>query len=530
MKKWMIVAILACAQFIMVLDSTVMNVSISQVVQDLDTSVSGLQAAITFYTLTMAAFMMFGGKMGDIWGRLKAFRIGSVIYGAGSFITAISPNLATLLIGWSVIEGLGAVLVIPAIAALIAMNYTGKDRVIGYTVIGAASGIAIAAGPLIGGYVTTYLSWRYVFAGETVIILAILILSRMTHESKSVLTTSRIDIPSVLLSASGMALLIFGILQSKAWGWVVPKAVPQIGNTDIAPFGISIVAYLLLVGAYILRKFIQRQRTLETTGRNPLLSVSILSISALRSGLSVLSAQYLITAGVFFILPVYLQMVLGFDALETGKKIFPLSVSIVLFSIAGSRMISRFTPKRIIRIGQLALILGSLLILASINPELSGLLFAAGMLVLGAGLGLLASQIGNITMSSVPSKASSEVGGLQGTFQNLGSSLGTALIGSIMIASLTTNFLSSVNSSTLPQKVTDAIQAQTQAGVPIVSAQQVESTAIEKGLDHSDAQLLSDNYLSSQIQSLKAAVFVIALLGLISMLLSRNIPDKKLIA
>lgn len=338
MKKWLLVIVLACAQFIMVLDSTVMNVSISEVVEDLGTSVSGLQAAITFYTLTMAAFMLTGGKLGDKLGRLKAFRIGAVIYGIGSLITALSPNLETLMFGWSLVEGLGAVLVIPAIAALIAMSYKGKDRVVGFTLIGAASGVAVAAGPLIGGYVTTYFSWRYVFAAETVIMAAILLYSLTMPNVEKVKSKVKIDFLSVIYSASGMAIFVFGILQSKTWGWIIPKATPEINGNEIAPLGVSVVAYLILIGFLILYAFYRRQQTLTKKDANPLLDVSMLNIKALRSGLSVLSGQYLITAAIFFVIPIYLQMVLGYDALKTGMKIFPLSVAIVISSVIGSKI------------------------------------------------------------------------------------------------------------------------------------------------------------------------------------------------
>lgn len=530
MKKWSLVIILACAQFIMVLDSTVMNVSISAVVKDLDTTVSGLQAAITFYTLTMAALMMTGGKMGDIWGRIKAFRIGAIVYALGSLLTALTPSLAVLMIGWSLIEGLGAVLVIPAIAALIALHYRGKDRVVGYTLIGAASGIAVAAGPLIGGYLTTYLSWRYVFAGETLIMAAILFLTRKAREKRPAHTAPEpIDVRSVLLSASGMAVLIFGILQSKTWGWITPKAIPQIGGIDIAPFGISIVAYLIILGIIILRSFDRRQRSLETAGHNPLLRVSLFGIKPLRSGLAVLSSQYLIIAAVFFVLPIYLQLVLGLNALDTGKKIFPLSVAIVVFSVLGSRLISRFSPKQIVRLGQLLLVAGALSLLGAIGPELNSALFGIGMLVLGSGLGLLASQIGNVTMSSVGSESSSEVGGLQGTFQNLGSSLGTALIGSVIIAGLSANLTSSLAASSLPPAVTQAVESQQQTGIPIVPASTVEQAARQEGLPADQAADLASLYQQSQIDSLKSCMFVIALLGLLSIYLSRNIPARKLV-
>ena len=178
MRKWLPLMILASAQFIMVLDSSVMNVSISQIVADLNTTVTGVQSAITMYTLVMAAFMLVGAKLGDILGRDRAFGLGLAVYGLGSLITALSPNLTVLLIGWSGIEGLGAVLVIPAIAALTAANYEGKERAFAYSMIGGAAGAAIAAGPLIGGYVTTTWSWRYVFVGEVVVVIAVLIVHR----------------------------------------------------------------------------------------------------------------------------------------------------------------------------------------------------------------------------------------------------------------------------------------------------------------------------------------------------------------
>ena len=170
-RSWLPLAILGAAQFVMVLDSSVMNVSISQIVADLNTSIQGVQTAITMYTLVMAAFMLVGAKLGDMYGRDRIFAIGLAVYGIGSLTTALSPNLAVLLFGWSLVEGLGAVMVIPAIAALIASNYEGKQRALAYGVIGGVAGAAIAAGPLIGGWVTTELSWRYVFAGETVVVI-----------------------------------------------------------------------------------------------------------------------------------------------------------------------------------------------------------------------------------------------------------------------------------------------------------------------------------------------------------------------
>ena len=529
MKKWSVVAILAIAQFVMVLDSTVMNVSISTVVADLDTTVAALQSAITFYTLTMAALMLIGAKLCAKWGLLRAFTIGAVVYGIGSLITGLSQNIQTLMIGWSFIEGLGAVLVIPAIAALVATNYKGKDRVVAYAIIGGISGAAAAAGPLIGGYVTTYFSWRYVFIAETIIMLGVLIFSRRFKASQPD-TTQTIDIPSALLSATGMTLLVFGLLQSKVWGWVTPLAIPEIANHQIAPFGISIVAYLIVAGLLLLKIFYDRQVDLEHSERQPLVTVSMLKIQQLRSGLSVLGAQYIITAALFFVIPIYLQMVHGLDALETGLKILPLSIALITFSMIGARLAKTKTPKLIVRIGQLLLIVGSIGLLTAIKPDLTGWMFGVAMFAVGAGLGLLASQLGNVNMSAVDATKTSEVGGLQGSFQNLGSSLGTALIGSVLIASLTTGFVSNINNSDLPSNIKASITSGASTGVEIVPVDSINKIALENGLSQQEADTITNDYLNAQLAGLKQSIFFLVILAAFSLLLSRGIPDRLMIS
>ncbi len=526
MKKWSVVIILALASFVMVLDSTVMNVSISTVVKDLDTSVTAMQAAITFYTLTMAAFMLLGGKLGDIWGRKRALLIGSVIYACGSLITALSQNFTQLFIGWSVIEGLGAVLVIPAIAALVATNYKGTDRVKAYAIIGGVSGAAAAAGPLIGGYFTTYLSWRYVFAGEVFIMAFVLIFSKYIKDSTVKIKAPKIDIPSFLLSASGLVLVVFGMLQSKTWGWVEPRAIPSINGQQIAPLGISIVSYIIVLGIIVLHSFYVRQQKLEQENKNPLLKVSMFKIAQLRSGVSVLLAQYLVVGAVFFIIPVYLQMTLGLDALETGVKIIPLSISLILCSVLGARLVSKWSPKKIIRVGQYALVLGILSLLLSIDIELRNGFFAVGMFIVGGGLGLLASQIGNVNMSAVSEKDTSEVGGLQGVFQNMGSAFGTALIGSVLVGALTTAFVANINASTLPPDIKNFVQTNSQAGVAIVPVSQVDTYALSKGLTQQEATEASEEYADSQITALKQALFALLVVSSLTIVFSRNIPDK----
>src|SRR5689334_7277136 len=472
------IIILAAAQFVMVLDSSVMNVSISQIVADLNTTITGVQTAITCYTLVMAAFMLVGAKLGDIWGRDRAFSIGLLVYGTGSFITAISPNLATLLFGWSLIEGLGAVLVIPAIAALIAQNYEGPDRALAYGIVGGIAAAAIAVGPVIGGFVTTAWTWRLVFAGEVVIVIVILILRRRMKASPPVENPPSLDIVGAILSASGLALIVLGILQSSTWGFIQPK------DSPIQPLGFSLVPFLILGGFGLLFAFEAWENRLTRLGRDRLLDFALLSITFLRAGLGTLAVQQLVLLGTFFVLPVYLQVVLGLNALETGLRLLPMSVTMLIAALTGPRIAARRSPRTVCRLGLVAVAIAAVILLATLDVELNTVGFAVGLGIFGIGAGLLASQLGNVIISSAPPAQTNEAGGLQGTAQNLGASLGTALIGAILIIGLTAGFASRIEQDeNLPAdlRVTLAAQAR-DSGLDVVPVSQVEAAATAAGL------------------------------------------------
>src|SRR5436309_11863456 len=408
MRKWLPLIILASAQFVMVLDSSVMNVSISQIVEDLNTTVTGVQSAITMYTLVMAAFMLVGAKLGDILGRDRAFGLGLAVYGLGSAITSISPNLAVLLVGWSGIEGLGAVLVIPAIAALTAANYEGKARAFAYSMIGGAAGAAIAAGPLIGGYVTTTWSWRYVFVGEVVVVIAVLIVHRRMKRAPKPEHPPRLDYGGAALSAVALGLIVFGILKSSTWGWIKPIAAPTINGHELTPFGFSLVPFLIVGGFVVLGCFMAWEERREHLGKSTLLDRALLKVEALRGGLSSLCAQQLILMGTFFVLPVYLQVVLGFDAFETGKRLFPMSISMLAAALTGPKLAARFAPRAVVQVGLGAMAIAALVLVASIDVRLHGTAFAVPLIFFGAGAGLLISRLGNVSVCSSPPQQTTE--------------------------------------------------------------------------------------------------------------------------
>src|SRR5689334_22284298 len=390
---------LAAAQFVMILDSSVMNVSIATVAKDVDTTVAGIQTAITLYTLVMASLMITGGKMGAILGRKRAFTIGCVIYACGSLTTALSPNLPVLLFGWSFLEGVGAALVMPAIVALVASNFAKPDRPRAYGIVTAGGAIAVALGPLIGGLFTTYWSWRYVFVGEVLIIGVVLLLNRRTADTPKE-EGARLDLVGTGLSALGLGLVVYGVLRAGTWGFVQPK--PD------APtwLGLSPVIWLLLAGGAVLLGFLEWEKYRRDHGRAALLDPAMLRVKLLRSGLTAFFFQYLLQAGLFFAVPLFLSIALGLSAIATGVRLLPLSATLLLAAVGVPKVFPTGSPRRIAQVGFLALFAGITVMIALLDAGAGPEIVTWPMLLAGLGVGALASQLGSVTVSSVPDEQS----------------------------------------------------------------------------------------------------------------------------
>jgi EmrB/QacA subfamily drug resistance transporter len=513
---------LATAQFLMVLDQSVMNVSISQLVKDFHTTVTTIQAVITLYCLVMAMLILTGAKIGDIIGRRRAFMIGLIIYACGSALTAASQSVAVLALGWSVLEGVGAALVFPALAALIAGNFEGTRRKAAYAVIGGVAGAGIAVGPIVGGWATTVLTWRIVFVGEVFIAAFILFMTRKVGDAPGPTPTPKLDGVGSVLSASGLGLFVYGVLESSTWGWLKPK------NSPITIFGFSLTLFVIAAGCILLWGFVTWQRHRETTHRDPLIHLSLAKIPPVRSGVIGLFSQNLILMGTFFVVPLYLQLVLGLSALQTGVKMLPISITMLVTAAAGARLSNRFAVRTIVRTGLIVTIAGVLTLLATIQPALNSVGFAIGMAVLGIGMGLMISQLGNVIQCSVEESGRSEAGGLQFTGQQLGSALGVAFIGAIVLAGLTSTFISTIEHDT---RISSEVSAQvgTAAGsnTNFVSSNQVKSAATHAGIDQATTAALVDDYEHAQLRSLKAGLLGAALLALISLAFTRELPHDR---
>ncbi len=512
---------LAAAQFLMTLDSSVMNVSMATVAKDLGTTITGIQTAITLYTLVMATLMITGGKIGSLIGRRRAFSIGCVVYGAGSLVTGLAPNLFVLLIGWSLLEGIGAALIMPAVVALVAGNFEPAARPRAYGLIAAAGAIAVAAGPLIGGAATTYASWRLVFFGEVVIVLGILVLSRRIAD-KPAESKARLDFVGTLLSVLGLGMAVFGVLRSSEWGWVQPKP----DGPSIA--GVSPTFWLIAAGLFVVWLFLVWENRKTARGEEPLVRPEMLRVRQLNGGLIMFFFQFLLQAGVFFIVPLYLSVVLELSAIDTGLRVMPLSFALLASAAGIPKLWPHASPRRVGRVGLFLMLLGILALLSGIDIDSGAAAVSGPLILLGLGLGALASQLGAVTVSSVPIEQSGEVGGLQNTATNLGASLGTALAGSILITVLTASLITGIqNNPQVPADVKSKAGVELASGVPFLSDTQLEQALTDAGVaDDVTASIVEENR-SARIAGMDAALAVLALLALISLLFTGRLPESQ---
>ncbi|WP_328972550.1 MFS transporter [Streptomyces sp. NBC_00239] len=518
-RAGLVLLTLASGQFLMALDSSVMNVSIATVADDVGTTVTGIQGAITAYTLVMAMFMIPGGKVGALIGHKRAFLIGCVIYGCGSLTTSLAPNLPVLLLGWSFLEGIGAALILPAIVALVAANFAAERRPAAYGMVAAAGAVAIAVGPIIGGVATTYFSWRWVFAGEVVIVLGILVLARRTADAQTE-GSPRLDLVGTALSALGLGAFVYGVLRSGAWGWFQPKPDAP------AWLGISLVVWLMLAGLLLIWLFLRWEALVVERNREPLVDPALLRNRQLTGGLTMFFFQYLVQMGVFFLVPLYLSVALGLSTLQTGARILPLSLTLLAAAILIPRLLPDVSPRRVVRLGVLALLVGALALLAALDADAGPEAVTVPLLLIGLGMGALASQLGAVTVSAVPDRQSAEVGGVQNAVTNLGASIGTALAGSIMIAVLGASFLTSVEQNqAIPAEVKSQATVRLESGVPFMSDAQLKAALDEAGTSPELSSAALDANAAARLAGLRAALAVLALAALVALFFTQRIPN-----
>ena len=449
--------LLAMAMFVLVVDTSLMNVSIAKVVEDLDTTVSGVQGAIALEALVSAAFILIGSKVGDLIGRKRAFVLGLLGYAVGALAMALSQGLTAIIVFWAIIGGLGASLLLPAMQSLIHGNFQGAAQKQAYALVGAAASIAAAVGPLLGGFLTTFLSWRVGFLLEDVVIAVVLSGLKLIRDVPYT-GPREVDIVGAVLSAVGMGGLVIGVLVWQEGG--------------------EYVGVLIAVGAVALfslaRWLVRRKRE----GKATLLDPGLFEHDLFRLGATGQMLQNIALGGAMIALPIYLQMVLEYNALQTGVTIAPLSLTMFATALLAGKRGGRRRPASIIRAGSGLLTVGMLLLIPVIPRAHSGWALVIPLIVAGAGLGLLVSQLNNYTLSPISDERVSEAAGVNSAAGSFGLSFGLAFAGAIMLATLSLAFTQKANDSTV---------------LPAAAKEQV-STALED-----DAEVLSNTHLEQQL-------------------------------
>jgi MFS family permease len=411
---------LALAQFICSFAGSNMNVMITDISTDLDTTVQGVQIVITVFLLVMAALMIPGGKLTDKWGRKRCFTLGLTVYGIGASMSALSPGLGVLLVGNSILEGVGTALLIPPVYILTTMLFddtTSRARAFG--VITGMGGVGAAAGPLIGGLITTAISWRAAFVFQAVVVGIIVVLSRKITDPVPADPTRPFDVVGAVLSAVGLVLIVMGVLAADNNAWLMLA--------------------LLIVGAAVLAGFFRHVRTMERAGREPLLTIGLFRNRVSNLGLITQNVQWLLLLGTAFVVSAYLQVVRGYNAIQTGVIFTAATGGILASSLAAERLAKKYAQRTLVIAGFVTTLVGVAVLLALVRGSPSVAAFAPGLLLIGLGVGVMLTPSVNVVQSSFPEERQGEISGLSRSVSNLGSCLGTAIGGTILVSGLTSH-------------------------------------------------------------------------------------------
>ena len=435
---------LALAQFIASYAATNMNVAINDIATDLNTTVHGVQTAITLFTLTMAALMIPGSKLTDIWGRKFCFILGLMVYGLGGLIAALAgifqilPGLGVLTFGYSLLEGVGSALMIPPIYILVTVFFTDlTSRARAFGIVSAAGGIGAAAGPLIGGLVTSAINWRASFILQVLVVATVIFLARRIPGVRVQGTRPHFDLIGAILSALGLFFVVLGILQSGDYGWITANKDFTIGGKVVIPEGgISPVWPIMSIGALFLLWFYLHIRSTEREGKEPLIPTRLFRNRTSNLGLVTQNVQWLIMQGTFFVVSVFLQTVRGYSAIETGLILTPATLGILISSAFAGRLARRRQQRTLIQVGFIVTVVGTILLLLLADATSNILTFVPGLLLIGLGVGVMLTSSVNVVQGAFPEKDQGGISGVSRSVSNLGSSLGTALAGSILVLNL----------------------------------------------------------------------------------------------
>jgi EmrB/QacA subfamily drug resistance transporter len=523
-RRWITLAIAITGAFIVVLDNSVLNVSIPTIVRELHTTLPDVQWVITGYALTFAALLIIGGRLGDAYGHRRIFMIGAALFAIGSLVASMSTSVNELILGEAIIEGIGASLMMPTTLSILSGTFTGRERAKAFAAWGATAGVAAAFGPVIGGWLTTDFSWRWSFRINVIVApLAMLGALVFMRHGAGPRRRIRIDVPGAVVVASGMFILVFALSQGGIYGWWVPLKAVRLGNRTVWPAhsAVSVIPVLFGVSAAILAGFVLLERRIERAGRDPLFEFAHLRLRTYRFGLLTAAIVAMGQLGLSFVLPIFLQDAKHLSAATNGLWLLPTGIFVIVGSQAAGLLAVRFGTAAIVRAGLALYAAGILLVLRVVSVHVTVWDLLPGLALYGFGVGFAGAQLTNVILSEVPLEGTGGASGANSTIRQVGSALGVSVIGALLSVRTIADATSRIRASGLPA----ALKAQAVAGIHGAGSGFVAGPSVPPAQAVILRHAVEHGVVSGTRVALVFAVSIITLGGLVSILIPGGRPS-----
>jgi EmrB/QacA subfamily drug resistance transporter len=522
-RRWITLAVVVVAALIVVLDNSILTVAIPTILRDFDTTLPAVEWVITGYALTFASLLIVGGRLGDVYGHRRIFIIGAALFCGGSLLAALSWNVPSLIVGEALIEGIGASLMLPATLSVISTTFHGRERATAFGAWGATVGVAVALGPVIGGFLTTNYSWRWAF-GINVIVAPLAVAGALAFIARDRPAAKRIgiDVPGACLVAVGLFLFVFALSEGARYGWFRPLETFTVAGAQVWPRdrAVSLIPLVMVVALVILVAFYQLERSKERHDRSPLFEFGQLRHRGFRYGLVTSSVLAMGQMGMFFVLPVFLQDAKHLSAETNGFWMLPFGVFIIIGSQLGGYLTRHIGTTRVVQLGLALEMVGLVTVAFVVDPGMSFVDLLAPYALFGFGIGFASSQLTNVILSDIPSDKAGVASGTNSTVRQVGGALGVAVVGSVFASLTVQRTIDAVRASRLPAALRDTALAGVHAqgaGFPVPPG---TSAADAATLSHALASGITD---AVQPALLLAAAFV-AVGAFLSLLLPKTAP------
>ena len=526
-RYWAPAIAVSLTTFIVVVNASLMNVAIPTIVDEFGTTVTAIQGAVSLYSLVIAALILPAGTLPSRHNSRRVMAVALTVYTSGTLVAAISWNTTILYIGWSFIEGAAAAVLLPLTFTVLTVSYEDDDRAKAFGLLAGVSGVGSTLGPIIGGALTTYASWRWGFTLQIIGVGMILFFVRYVSPNPLSETRRSLDRGGTALSIVGATTLVTGFLLGGKYGWLLVRRPFFVADVQFNPFGTSPTIWFLGVGLLAFAAFVQYERRMERVGKSSLVPLNVLTNRIFLSGVITYNIRSIISAGFMFIFPVYLQAVLGYTAFETGLALLPYSLASVLFAALTPGWRKFISPKTLIQVGIVSMGFGLVLLYEQTGPSQTIGRMVIPVALYGAGVGLILAQITNMTMSAVPTADSAEASGVLNVSSSIGFSLGTAVVGSFLLGRF---YGSVVNGVLRARDVTVSMEQRYELVIALENAAESATEATQQQFLHQltppQRRLLKGIFEAAMFDAQQAALLLLVLFVLLLLIASTFLPRR----